>query len=240
MPSMLVVDVPSMKTLVDRGNCSFGSKDATRMENIIKSKLDSDLKTPTAYDFIDIIAMLFGSEHDEIMKVKEMQTDATFQDLCNLLQLCLCASKFSRYKNSTLAVSVISVIVAKYIPDWFTVLAPVLHLTKTTTVDVLQCRELVKNVALIRKHPKSRRKPNVSKCPTLSPIIESPFEREFSVHCEREALQDIKNTTSVNSKSPKALKSVAEKTTSRSQQEADDFFPAAKRPRILVGGKENV
>lgn len=98
----------------------------------------------------------------------------------------------------------------------------------------------MKNVALIRKHPKSRRKPNVSKCPTLSPIIESPFEREFSVHCEREALQDIKNTTSVNSKSPKALKSVAEKTTSRSQQEADDFFPAAKRPRILVGGKENV
>lgn len=47
-----------MKTLVDRGNCSFGSKDATRMENIIKSKLDSDLKTPTAYDFIDIVSPL--------------------------------------------------------------------------------------------------------------------------------------------------------------------------------------
>ena len=44
------------------------------------------------------IALLFGSEHDEIMKVNELQTDATFQDLCNLLQLCLCASKFSRYK----------------------------------------------------------------------------------------------------------------------------------------------
>ena len=44
------------------------------------------------------IALLFGSEHNEIMKVKELQTDATFQDLCNLLQLCLCAGKFSRYK----------------------------------------------------------------------------------------------------------------------------------------------
>ena len=47
-----------MKTLIDRGNCSFGSKDATRMENIIKSKLDSDLKTPTAYDFLDVVSTL--------------------------------------------------------------------------------------------------------------------------------------------------------------------------------------
>ena len=98
----------------------------------------------------------------------------------------------------------------------------------------------MKNVALIRKHPKSRRKPNVSKCPTLSPIIESPFEREFSMHCEREALKDIKNSTSVSSKSPKAPKPLAEKTTSCSQQEADDFFPAAKRPRFRVSDMENV
>ena len=98
----------------------------------------------------------------------------------------------------------------------------------------------MKNVALIRKHPKLRRKPNVSKCPTLSPIIESPFEREFSVHCEREALKDIKNSTSVNNKSPKAPKSVAEKTMSHPQRETDDFIPAAKRPRIRVSGMENV
>ena len=108
-------------------------------------------------------------------------------------------------------------------------------LFQTTTVDFLQCRELVKNMALIRKHPKHRRRQNVSKCPSLTPIIESPFEREYLQHCEREALKEKKKSSLNIIKSPEGSdqmkKPKAESHLSRSCDDTDDILPAAKRPR---------
>ncbi|XP_065058341.1 cyclin-G1-like [Rhopilema esculentum] len=234
-------DVPSIELLIERGNCSFSSKDANRMENIILTKLGSDNKSPTTYDFLDIVIDIFSLEHKGMPYLKEVQSDAFFEELCNLLQLCICAGKFSRYKNSTLAVSVLSVVVARIVPDWFTVNAPIIQIVKTTTIDFLQCRELVKNAALIKKHPRSRRRQNVSKCPTLSPIIENPFEREYSQYCEREALRSVKNTINNQSVLLTPSKDVRNKSksdihTPRCYDDADDILPAAKRPRVRDSG----
>jgi len=137
-------EVPDIETLLERGNCSFSKKDATRMEHIIRAKLGGNLRTPTPFDFMELIVDLLYVQHKDAIELEDINNDTFFGELCNLLQMSLCASKFSRYKNSTLAVSVVSVAVSRYVPDWFTILAPILSLTKITTVDFLQCRELVK------------------------------------------------------------------------------------------------
>jgi len=228
-------DLPDIESLIERGNCSFSNKDVRRMENIIRTKLSGNLRTPTPFDFLELIVDLLCIQHKDAIELEDIHNEAFFGELCNLLQMCLCACKFSRYKNSTLAVSVVSVVVAKYVPDWFTVHAPIMNLLKTTTVDFLQCREIVKNAALIKKFSKHRRRQNVSKCPSLTPIIENPFEREYSLHCEREALKEVKDSSVNALLSPERNNPVkkpnAEIYLSRLCDDQYDILPAAKRPR---------
>ncbi len=46
-----------MTVLIQTGSCSFNQKDLSRMENIILTKLNWQVKTPTSYDFLEIVSI---------------------------------------------------------------------------------------------------------------------------------------------------------------------------------------
>ena len=75
----------------------------------------------------------------------------------------------------------------------------------------------------------------MSKCPSLTPILENPFEREYSLHCEREALKEMKKSNDnvlLPSKGNDVVKKPkAESPFCRPCDDSCDILPAAKRPR---------
>ena len=48
--------------------------------------------------FVLQIMDLLLIQHRGAMEMEQIKNDALFDELCNLLQMCICASKFSRYK----------------------------------------------------------------------------------------------------------------------------------------------
>lgn len=66
--------------------------------------------------------------------------------------------------------------------------------------------------------------------------MESPFEREYSQHCEREALKEMRKSAVNVIQSPgrsenQLKKPKSESLSLRSHDDTDDVIPAAKRPR---------
>jgi len=227
-------NIPSISELIEAEGCAFTRKDLHRMENIILAKLNWNVKTPTAYNFLEALFGIFCHEHHETLAEKDVQMVPVFQELCALLQSCICSSRFCKYKNSTLALSIISVVVAKHYPNWYTCLAPLQRKTKTPVRELLNCRELVKSCSMIRKYCKTKRRPSVATT-ALSPIQENPFESEYSMFWEREAIKD----EYMNGRSSPDLfeeHGVASRqvdiSSPRYHFDMDEALPAAKRPRI--------
>jgi len=226
--------LPTMTVLIQTGSCSFNQKDLSRMENIILTKLNWQVKTPTSYDFLEILFGIFRQEQEEPLTEKDVQTMPVFKELCSLLQKCICSSRFSKYKNSTLAFSIISVVSARHYPNWYKCLAPLQAKIKTPIKEFLHCRELVKSCSMIRKYSKSKR--NLSVVTTaLSPIQENPFELEYSMFWENEAIKenDVSQRSSGDSVGGNGVGSrQVDSASPRFHSDIDDALPAAKRPRF--------
>jgi len=233
--------IPTISNIIEAGGCTFSQKDLSRMESIILGKLNWNVKTPTAYDFIETLFGILCNEHKEFVIEKEIHMMPVFQEMCALLQNCICSSRFSEYKNSTLALSVIGTVVAKHYPNWYTCLAPLQQQTKTPIKDFLHCRDLVKSISLIRKQPgKPRRRPAMLiKCPALSPIKENPFELEYAMFCQRRTPKkaEFHLRSSSGALVEHGVQSgQVDNMSPRFHGEVDDVLPAAKRPRIFACG----
>eukprot|EP00794_Sanderia_malayensis_P006919 gene6919-7697_t len=220
-------DVPSLNDLTRVGECSFGPKDLSRMENIIMGKLNWNVKTATAYSFLETLFGIFCNEHEVTISKQGSEVMSVFQELCSLLQSCIISSRFCKYKNSTLALSIISAILAKHYPNWHTCLAPLQRKTKTSIKELLHCRELVRSCSMIKRYTKTKRRPSLATA-VLSPIQENPFEFEYSVVWEKEASKGFEE---------RGVGSIGQVDTSSSPRHYHDnkdeaTLPAAKRPRM--------
>ena len=60
--------MPSIVSLIEKGGCSFGSKDASRMENIIRTKLGENPKTPSAFDFLEVVCSKYPIDVEALLK----------------------------------------------------------------------------------------------------------------------------------------------------------------------------
>lgn len=228
--------LPTITVLIETGSCTFSQKDLSRMEHIILTKLNWHVKIPTSYDFLEALFGLLCHEHEGTLAEQNVQMMPVFKELCCLLQSCICSSRFSKYKNSTLALSIISAVLARHYPNWYTCLAPLQTKTKTPIKEFLHCRELVKSCSMIRKYSKTKRRPSVATT-VLSPIQENPFELEYSMFWEREAIResDVSHRSCIDLVEDHGVGSrQVDGSSPRFRDEIDDVLPAAKRPRIVA------
>lgn len=136
-------EIPTLVELVDTSDCGCSSMDIIRMERIILSKLEWNLLGPTSFSFLH----LFHGVVFSCLLPKQSRHSSSAQHLHKLIEKledCMCNYKFTQFKGSVLAMSLLSLELEKMLPwDWLMTTIRLQQLTQVNQTELIRCRELI-------------------------------------------------------------------------------------------------
>ncbi|XP_023684460.1 cyclin-I [Paramormyrops kingsleyae] len=136
--------IPSLQDLAKTSRCGCSPSEILRMERIILDKLNWDLHTATALDFLHIFyAMMLSCECRLPLGLLGMNAPQHVSLLTQQLHHCLADHRVLQMKGSMLAVAIISLEVEKCCPDWLALTIDLLKKAQIDSSQIIQCRELV-------------------------------------------------------------------------------------------------
>ncbi|XP_075875792.1 cyclin-I [Nelusetta ayraudi] len=147
----------SVRDLVMQSGCSFSTAEILRMERIILDKLDWDLYTATAVDFIHIFHALLVSAHPHLAFFSSSSSFSSWgcgrpqktPPGCQAVlwtrqvQHCMACHQLWQFKGSTLALAIITLELEELTPDWFSVFTDLLRRAQVDSGDLIHCKETV-------------------------------------------------------------------------------------------------
>ncbi|KAF3841093.1 hypothetical protein F7725_006955, partial [Dissostichus mawsoni] len=147
--------IGSVQDLVVQSGCSFSTAEILRMERIILDKLQWDLYTATAVDFIHIFHALLVSGHLTSLRPSGWAPPRTPGRLprgrgfrrgprgsrrrCGPGR----CSTLWQFKGSTLALAIITLELEVLTPDWFSVFTNLLKKAQVDSGEFIHCKEMV-------------------------------------------------------------------------------------------------
>ncbi|XP_030625840.1 cyclin-I [Chanos chanos] len=136
--------IPSLRELASRSKCGCSPSEILRMERIILDKLNWDLLTATALDFLHIFhALVMCGKSDVSGDVFGMSRSQHLCVVTQQLQRCICNSELIRMRGSVIALSLLTLELEKLCSDWLELAAHLLHKAQIDTSELVNCRELV-------------------------------------------------------------------------------------------------
>ncbi|CAN9504703.1 unnamed protein product [Ophioblennius macclurei] len=137
--------VPSLKELAESSGCGCSPSEILRMEKIILDKLNWDLHTATALDFLHIFhAMVLscrsGSLDSMMLGLNRSQHLAL---LTRRLYLCLSDHTLMQLRGSMLALALITLELETCCPDWLALTIELLRKAQIDSSELIRSRELV-------------------------------------------------------------------------------------------------
>ncbi|KAK5887788.1 hypothetical protein CesoFtcFv8_016359 [Champsocephalus esox] len=153
--------IGSVQDLVVQSGCSFSTAEILRMERIILDKLQWDLYTATAVDFIHIFHALLVSGHPHLVpsiglgSASDPGSPAAGPGLqkrpaglqaalwTRQVQHCMACHQLWQFKGSTLALAIITLELEVLTPDWFSVFTNLLTKAQVDSGEFIHCKEMV-------------------------------------------------------------------------------------------------
>ncbi|XP_076614124.1 cyclin-I [Chaetodon auriga] len=136
--------VPSLKELAASSSCGCSPSEILRMERIILDKLNWDLHTATALDFLHIFhAMVLSCRSgflDSMLGVNRSQHLAL---LTRRLYHCLADHTLIQLRGSMLALALITLELETCCPDWLALTIDLLRKAQIDSSELIRSRELV-------------------------------------------------------------------------------------------------
>ncbi|KAM3600306.1 uncharacterized protein V6R79_021312 [Siganus canaliculatus] len=136
--------VPSLKELAASSGCGCSPSEILRMERIILDKLNWDLHTATALDFLHIFhAMVLSCRSgflDDLLGLNRSQHLAL---LTRRLYHCLADHTLVQLRGSMLALALITLELETCCPDWLALTIDLLRKAQVDSSELIQSRELV-------------------------------------------------------------------------------------------------
>ncbi|XP_070844684.1 cyclin-I [Chaetodon trifascialis] len=136
--------VPSLKELAASSSCGCSPSEILRMERIILDKLNWDLHTATALDFLHIFhAMVMSCRSgilDSMLGVNRSQHLAL---LTRRLYHCLADHTLIQLRGSMLALALITLELETCCPDWLALTIDLLRKAQIDSSELIRSRELV-------------------------------------------------------------------------------------------------
>ncbi|XP_074546981.1 cyclin-I [Halichoeres trimaculatus] len=175
--------VPSLKELVVSSSCGCSPSEILRMERIILDKLNWDLHTATALDFLHIFhAMVMSCRSGFLDSMLRLNRSQHLSMLTRRLYHCLADHTLIQLRGSMLALALITLELETCCPDWLALTIDLLRKAQFDSSELIRSRELV---ARSLSTPKASLPPNTVYIyqPLQSQTTPQPPDKDPSLHC---------------------------------------------------------
>ncbi|XP_041815690.1 cyclin-I [Chelmon rostratus] len=136
--------VPSLKELAASSSCGCSPSEILRMERIILDKLNWDLHTATALDFLHIFhAMVLSCRSGFLDSVLGVNRSQHLALLTRRLYHCLADHTLIQLRGSMLALALITLELETCCPDWLALTIDLLRKAQIDSSELIRSRELV-------------------------------------------------------------------------------------------------
>ncbi|XP_060917728.1 cyclin-I [Labrus mixtus] len=189
--------VPSLKELVDSSSCGCSSAEILRMERLILDKLNWDLHTATALDFLHIFhAMVLSCRSGFLDSMLGLNRSQHLSMLTRRLYQCLSDHTLIQLRGSMLALALITLELETCCPDWLALTIDLLNKAQIDSSELIRSRELV---ARSLSTPKASLPPNTVYIyqPLQSPTTLQPPDQDPTLLC---CILGIRNSTAESSR----------------------------------------
>ncbi|XP_068429807.1 cyclin-I isoform X2 [Clinocottus analis] len=136
--------VPSLKEMAASSSCGCSPSEILRMERIILDKLNWDLHTATALDFLHIFhAMVLSCRSGFVDYMLGLNRSQHLNLLTQRLYHCLADHMLIQLRGSMLALALITLELETCFPDWLVLTIDLLRQAQINSSELIQSRELV-------------------------------------------------------------------------------------------------
>ncbi|XP_040013758.1 cyclin-I [Xiphias gladius] len=136
--------VPSLKELAASSSCGCSPSEILRMERIILDKLNWDLHTATALDFLHIFhAMVLSCRSGFLYSMLGLNRSQHLALLTQRLYHCLADHTLIQLRGSMLALALITLELETCCPDWLALTIDLLRRAQIDSSELIRSRELV-------------------------------------------------------------------------------------------------
>ncbi|XP_070780647.1 cyclin-I [Enoplosus armatus] len=136
--------VPPLKELVASSSCGCSPSEILRMERIILDKLNWDLHTATALDFLHIFhAMVLSCRSGFLDSMLGLNRSQHLALLTRRLYHCLADHMLIQLRGSMLALALITLELETCCPDWLALTIDLLRKAQIDSSELIRSRELV-------------------------------------------------------------------------------------------------
>ncbi|XP_035523605.1 cyclin-I [Morone saxatilis] len=136
--------VPSLKELAASSSCGCSPSEILRMERIILDKLNWDLHTATALDFLHIFhAMVLSCRSGFLDAMLGLNHSQHLALLTRRLYHCLADHTLLQLRGSMLALALITLELETCCPDWLALTIDLLRKAQIDSSELIRSRELV-------------------------------------------------------------------------------------------------
>ncbi|KAM9338537.1 cyclin-I [Symphorus nematophorus] len=136
--------VPSLKELAASSSCGCSPSEILRMERIILDKLNWDLHTATALDFLHIFhAMVLSCRSGFLDAMLGLNRSQHLALLTRRLYHCLADHTLIQLRGSMLALALITLELETCCPDWLALTIDLLRKAQIDSSELIRSRELV-------------------------------------------------------------------------------------------------
>lgn len=136
--------VPSLKELAASSSCGCSPSEILRMERIILDKLNWDLHTATALDFLHIFhAMVLSCRSGFLESMLGLNRSQHLALLTQRLYRCLADHTLIQLRGSMLALALFTLELETCCPDWLALTIELLRKAQIDSSELIRSRELV-------------------------------------------------------------------------------------------------
>lgn len=137
--------IPSLRDLASSSKCGCSPSEVLRMERIILDKLNWDLHSTTALDFLYIFhAMVLSCKSGRLTTVlSDFNPSQHVALLTQQLLHCLSHNALLHVRGSVLSLALITLELEKLCPDWLALTVNLLRKAQIDSSQLIGCRELV-------------------------------------------------------------------------------------------------
>lgn len=155
-------NIPPTQDFVRKSGCGNSFAEITRMELVILTKFDWNIKIPSAIDFLHMIHAVLLMHYPHLLSGHDcMRPSEMLMTALRKLIRCLTCHDLMKFRPSTLALALISLETEQITPGWLRIVVVLQRLTNVGSEQLMHCREMMSSFLNRQLNSSSQGRPRI-------------------------------------------------------------------------------